>query len=304
MTKKQAYILLGILVLIYGYLTFGLPPDPRTLAIYKISEAKSRLVSLSVAAPLIAIWSLAFYGFSTFKEYARSIHKSPDGVALSKISNGLMVLAVSLPVSSILSSSMNLYSRTHPDFRQTALVVSGYFTIFVYLAAFIIMANGSRRLLKITKRNFDFADQLLAIFGFFVISGLYIYMTLRNTWSAPATAVNLVHVVPTQLVVATIILPYIFIWFSGFLAAARVSLFRLLVQGVIYRQSLRNLSLGIGLVVIGSIASQFFGSIGTTILKLSLSKILLIVYLLLAIIAAGYTMIAFGARKLKKFEEV
>jgi hypothetical protein len=62
-------------------------------------------------------------------------------------------------------------------------------------------------------------------------------------------------------------------------------------------------ALGIAVVVLGSVLTRVFISISTTITNLKLTPILIIIYGLLSVIAAGYILIAIGAKKLRKIEE-
>jgi len=61
--------------------------------------------------------------------------------------------------------------------------------------------------------------------------------------------------------------------------------------------------MGIAIVVLGSVITRIIYSISPAITNLRITPILVIIYALLVVIAAGYTLIAIGAKKLRKIEE-
>jgi len=64
------------------------------------------------------------------------------------------------------------------------------------------------------------------------------------------------------------------------------------------------LALGITIVIISSIIIQYVTTLMNNGNDLSFGSLLLLVYGLLIVEAAGYALIAYGARRLKRIEEV
>jgi hypothetical protein len=93
-------------------------------------------------------------------------------------------------------------------------------------------------------------------------------------------------------------------WFIGLFAAYEIHLFRKTVRGILYKKGLELLSIGIGMAVLSSISIQYLTSLLGRLNRLSLSTTLLIIYSLLVWLAAAYILIALGAKKLRKIEEV
>jgi heme/copper-type cytochrome/quinol oxidase subunit 2 len=101
-TKRTAWIVYTVFTIIYLALNFVIPSDAKTRTKYQINAHSVQLLSLTFAIPLVFIWALAFYDFVQYKTYALSIKKSKEGIAHLQIANGLAVLAISLPISSII----------------------------------------------------------------------------------------------------------------------------------------------------------------------------------------------------------
>jgi hypothetical protein len=304
MKKKTAYGLLAFLVIVYLLVTFAIPPDPKALATYHISVAQVRLISLSFTVPIILIWTAGFYGFVQFKQYALKIKKSPDGKALNSIANGLTIFAISSPISSLISSASQYYVRSHPDFKSVSTLITSYFSLAIYLLTFWFIAKGAKKLIEIVKQEVEIGDQILALFGFVVAGGIYLYTALRAVSADHAVKVTLFDFLSKPAALITVIIPYMVIWLIALWAVARISLYRVLIEGSIYKKALSNLSAGVALVVVTSILVQMLNTTGSSLLKLNLNQLLMLIYGLLAVIAAGFIMIALGAKKLRKIEEI
>lgn len=305
MTKKNIYLFLALSIALYLILTFAIPPDPRALALYKTTANALRLKSLPLTVSIIVIWSLAFYGFAQFKEYARKIRKSADGKALNDIANGLGVLALTMPITSMLSSLSSYYVRSHPEFLQTSILIRSYLSLVIYLVTFWLVAKGAKKLLKIVKHELEIGDQVISLFAFVLAGGLYAFLAVKSLQAPPSPRPSgLLDVLSTPVALLTVILPYLLIWLTGIWAVSKISLYHLLVQGTIYRKALSNLSAGLALIVVTSVLVQGLGTVSTTLLKLSLNQLFLLIYGLLAVIGAGFVIIALGAKKLSKLEEV
>src|SRR5204863_2480247 len=106
-----------------------LPPDKKALARYQISPSAIKILSIVIALPLVAIWGVGFYGFYRYDCYADTIRNTKDGVYHRSIANGLFVLALSLPISTILSNLLSYYGRGYPNFMPSSVIIGNYVTI-------------------------------------------------------------------------------------------------------------------------------------------------------------------------------
>jgi hypothetical protein len=109
---------------------------------------------------------------------------------------------------------------------------------------------------------------------------------------------------PYWIVMATLVVPYIYMWFLGLWAAYELYLYRLKVSGIIYRKSWSLLAVGIGAIIIMQIILQYIGTLASQFNKLSFDSLIIVVYAALILLAVGYVLVARGARRLQKIEEV
>jgi hypothetical protein len=90
----------------------------------------------------------------------------------------------------------------------------------------------------------------------------------------------------------------------GLLAAYEIYVFSKHTKGLLYKRALNSLAAGITIAIMTSIVLQYIASDTTHIRKITFNALLLGVYLLLTVYAAGFGLIALGAKRLKKIEEV
>jgi hypothetical protein len=93
-------------------------------------------------------------------------------------------------------------------------------------------------------------------------------------------------------------------WAVGIFAAYNINLYRQKVAGIIYRRSWGYLAMGLGWLIVTSIIFQYLTTLTARLTHLSIYWLLAIVYILLLVLSAGFVLVAIGARKLKKIEEV
>ena len=90
----------------------------------------------------------------------------------------------------------------------------------------------------------------------------------------------------------------------GAVAVRNLTKYQRDVKGVIYKQSLANLTRGIGLIVSLSIGIQLLTTLIEGVDSTDFRLIVLTIYILLAFYALSFGLVASGARRLKKLEEV
>jgi hypothetical protein len=64
------------------------------------------------------------------------------------------------------------------------------------------------------------------------------------------------------------------------------------------------LALGISAVVVSSVAVRFLATASTQVSRLSLTPVLFIIYGFLVLLGAGFALIAYGATRMRRIEEV
>lgn len=305
MPKKYAF-LLGVFIVAYMILTFGVPSDADWLERLGLSDLQFRLIRLTLALPLVMIWFLAFYGSATFKAYALKIIGSPDGRAFNVLANGLMVLALALPVSSITSATLRYLSRMHPEFTAAAVITNRYISLGLAIIAFVLIHRGAKSLVALTAKKSAGSTYVWSVIAALTIGGPYTYLIITNSAnSIPDPSIALaIYYLPAWLVVATIVTPYVWVWYLGIKSAVFILFYKKHIQGLVYRQALGRLAAGIGIVVGGSIVVQLLTPLSSQLVNWGLGSLLTLVYLLVVIVAIGYVLIALGAKRLKKIEDV
>jgi len=303
MSRKTVYIVLGIFALIYAGLSVGLPPDPATLARYHLSSTQDRLLVLTIVIPFVAIWWAAFYGYYGLKRYSGLVKKSADGKAYSVIADGLGILAISLPISQITSTLLTYQARVHPGFLTASKIINGYMALAFSLAAYLVISHGVNLLVGTiqgfgtigNRRNYDIFMLL-----FIVLTAIYSYLIFTNSSGHNATLYGM----PDWLILFTIVTPYLYTWYIGFVAILRLHLYQSKVRGIVYRRPLHFLTLGIFSVLATSILLQFLTAVSDALVNLKLAPLLALLYLIVIVFSFGYILIAYGAKQLTKIEEV
>lgn len=307
---KKYYGLLIVLILAYLSITFATDPDPARLTQYKLDSTQLRLILLTVAIPASAIWFAAFYGLVNVSKYAEKIKGTPDGKGFQQIARGLIVLGVGLPLTSVVNSLLNYGISKHEITQATATIITTHLTFIFPLIGFVFLFIGSHHLLTIlkkAKKAVMLPEHLMGL-GFVLafISVLYTLATFTNPLREVSTVhgVRATYAMPDWLILTTIVLPYIFIWGCGLYASLQLRAYQQSVGGKVYKRSLSKLNTGLVAVIVTSIMLQFLTAASSRFAGWGIESILGLVYVLLAIIAVGYVLIALGAKGLAKLEEV
>lgn len=299
---RNTYPLLFIILLLgYIIIAFTLPTDPQVLERYDITQKGARFLNLTIVLPLSAIYLVALYGFQRFNDYAISVRKTKEGPHLEKIANGLMVLAFSLPVLSIVGSLFNYLKYRNPEFLPMATILRNYLTLVFAFTAILLIAKGSQGLFDTLKSKKVIARSHYALAGIIALTSIYTWLI---TSQGPAAKTGQGYFLPDWLVIATLAIPYIFIWCEGVKASIHLSEYKGSVKGIIYKRAFDNLSKGIAAIIVVSVFIQFITTLSEKLSRLNLTPLLLVIYVLIVLYAIGYGLVARGAKRLKQIEEV
>jgi hypothetical protein len=282
----------------YSALVLIPKPSPAILKQYHITAGRLRILDITIIILLAAIWYAGFYGYAKFRNYADIIRNTKDGEHVDKLSKGLLLLVLWLPVSSIVSSALNYLGLRHPSSLHNVTIVNHYVGIVFPLAAYIFIALGARGLSQLARQRPSFLTTNILSLVLVYIYVIYIRLVASTQHR------GLVYQLPIWLILLTIVAPYIYMWSIGALAAYELFLYSRKSPGLVYRKSWRLLALGFGWLIVTSIAFQYLTTLTARMQHLSLYSLLGIVYALLAVLSAGFVLIALGTRKLQKIEEV
>ncbi len=290
-----------LLVVVYIVLTFALPADPQVLSKYGISSVQAKLLNLTIVGPLTLIYLVALKGFLRIHSYSRRIRETKEGIHFNNLSGGLMVLAFSLPINSIISAVASYMKYEHVNFYPVMNILRIYMTLIFAAVSIYFIAKGAEGLAANTTRRRLKISASYALAGPIILASVYTWLiTLPENSALDNPYQNL----PDWLLILTLAIPYTLVWSIGVRAASQLFLYQKSIKGVIYKQAFDNLSKGLGVLIATSIFIQLITTLSEQLNRLNLTPLLLIVYLLVMLYAVGYGLVASGAKKLKKIEEV
>lgn len=297
----QRYLVLAVL---YVALIFLLPANSHAMQTYHLSSFEYRVLYLAVAVPSLVVWFVAFYGYARLQEYARVIKRTDEASAFSQLARGYMWLAWSLPVSVITAFVLDAIADHWSGFHAAATILTNYTTLALPLIGFSIVGMASKELISRVNTRLS-PMNARGIMLFFVVGGvLYCYLTFRQLHPGSLGSAHNPYFLPIWLMLLTVIIPYLYAWFVGLLAAYEITTYSQQVRGVLYKQALHLLVGGLVVVIAGSILIQYVSSVDPSSGHLVLDYRLLLTVLFRVIIGIGFVLIAVGANRLKKIEEV
>ncbi len=300
---KRVYVgIFALLMLTYIVLNFTLPTDPQSLEKYQLTQTGARLLTFTFVAPLIIIYTAAFYGFIRFDDYADKVRKTKEGPHFQKLAVGLMILAFSLPIQSIIGSLFNYVKHGNEGLVPVVTVFREYTLLIFAFAAVFMIAKGAEGLFEtLRKSKKKTIPSNYALIGTIIIASVYTWLITAESSTAVAEPA---HYLPDWLIVLTLAIPYVFVWCIGIRAALQLHHYQNGIKGVIYKRAFDYLSRGVGVIIFISIFLQFITTLTEHLNRLSLAPLLLVFYFLVALYGVGYGFVARGAKKLKQIEEV
>lgn len=304
--SKKLVILFALLVTLYVLVTFATPTNPAVLERYRMDAFEYQVMRAAIAVPLMVVWFVALYGFSKLLTYARSIHKSSDGEGFMWVAAGLGVQALGLPINSVIGTLLSRSVGAGLLEQATQTIITTHLTVGYQLVAFMLLAYGSLKLLKVLRKP-KFPKKNI-ITGAVILAGISVAYTVsalnnpsREVAVPPATTAT--YYMNDFLIFTTIIVPYILTWAFGVFAFIAMRTYQQDVEGSLYRKALSKLNYGILLVIGSSILLQFLTAAVTTFFAWELGSLVVLVQLLVFSIGAGFVLVAIGAKGLTKLEE-
>jgi hypothetical protein len=294
-----------LLAVIYLVLVLTAPISKLILDYYHLRIVSLRFLELTYVLPQIAIWSAAYFGFYLISKYAATIARDKDGKAMNKIAIGIGIYAFASPLNNILSTLLSHVTLTHIHFQPTATIINNYDSVLISLIAFLFIGAGARGLADTVKSYLSYRTLQGLALVMTAIGSVFCYL-IFNPLPGPlrlGLADKPHYYLPSWLLIFTIVVPYIFIWVLGALAALDMRGYYLKVKGVIYKSSIKFLALGFAFIIFSLIVLQYFTTVSSKLASLRLLPLLLIIYPLIIIESIGYILVAIGAKKLKKIEE-
>jgi hypothetical protein len=294
-TPLTWFVILSLLTIA---LALGLPPDPHAVRELHTSAVAYRVAIAVLLIPYIVIWYTSFYTFSKLRDYTKPLKGTKDGDAFHKITLGMGLLSFSLVIPTTISLLLTSIAAHHESFKATSIIIDNYLGLYPGLIAFLVMFNGARQLLRTVKGGSEQIDLRWHAPWFLLLSVVFSHLAIENYYHSHPYHLNL------NILIVTIIVPYLYGWMVGLLCAYQLRLYARTVKGLMYRQAVRRFANGIAVAIAGSVAIQFVNITLAQRLSKSLGAVLLADYLLLIVVAVGLILMALGTKKLKQIEEL
>lgn len=279
--------------------------DKATLDKYDITAGQAKALALTITLPYIIIWFVALVGYLRLRAYTSSIKSGADGAAFTIISRGLLWLVLWLPLSAVIASWGSTYYHDNPASTANIVRLNNYFNLVILFAGFTYIYLGTKKLLPLIKKAYRPPTQIVTLI-YISFSALYVLLTLDDSARyAPTQSVDVAsYYQPDWIIVVTLLIPRLIMWFIGILAIQNLYLYSQKVKGSLYKAALDNLALGIGWVILTTIVFRCIQSLSSPIGQLSLGLLLVFIYGLLLLLSVGFVLIARGAKSLQKLEEL
>ena len=302
MNRKNIIWLFLIISGIYVWLAVTAPVDPAVAERYALTNVEITGLKLSVTLPVVFIWLLALYGFIKLFDYTSSIKKSPESLPLRQIGNGLMILAFGLPIASIASTIAVTQGAANSDLLPFTTIARNFFQLIFPLIAFCYIASGSQKLASTLSMKPNHTREKLFDLAFIAFASGYSAFIVDNPISD--TSIRDIYFMPTWLIILTIVIPYLFTWYNGLLAVYNILRYKNNVKGHVYRYAFSRLATGLLVITIVSISTRILTTLNEQITDLELSPLLVLIYIFVVIYGLGYLLVASGAKRLSRLEEV
>jgi hypothetical protein len=285
---------------VYALLTF-FAPDTASSAHFDMHGARRVIIDLTILIPVHLIWLLAAYGVTTFKSYAIMLKGTKEGTGINLIADGLLVTLTYFIVTSIYSSIMPYL--IHYQYYDSLAVIRDHLAPLFSLVAFFLLYRGSSLLRQVTPFSTWTTGTIWALVGYAVFVAAFVF-DFATTATGGGPTRSSVDILPHEILLVTLILPYVIAWFLGVLACINIVKYASHVKGKLYRKALRDLVLGISGIAIFVIVIQLIGFANRYFSNWSLGPILAILYALIILYGIGFVFVASGAKKLARIEAV
>lgn len=305
MKRKTIFIYL-LLTAFYLFMTYTFPVDQATIDRRHLSLTQARIISLSIALPMILVWFMALYCSLKLYTYSQNIKKSSDGAVLMQLALGVQIIAWYLPIRALVKIVLNYTASRHPGSLTAMNAIITYVNLIIPLVAFVIISRATYALGRLAKIK----NSLGIIYGLgltiILLAVAYCYASFRTEGTiAPSNwlvttqaAINL----PVRTL--TIVIPSLFMWFIGLVSVCQIHLYQKQIKGVVYRQAWRQLSIGLMAVILLSIVIQFLTATAASLQNLPFAAILVIAYCCILLLGLAFVVMARGVQQIKKLDDI
>lgn len=298
---KLTYYLVFFGWAFYAVLTFLTPSSGINGT--RIPTGDIDALRVTIIAIILAIMLLAARGATAFKSYATMITGSKEAQALDLIANGLLLTLSYFLISTTFSALLPFYTKS-PGF-DALIVIKDHIPAFISLGAFFLLYRGSDHLRRVANFETWTRGSAFIMIGFLVFA--FVFVLEFTKFQAPpagaSTSATAMTILSPNILLFTLILPFLVAWFLGILATINITKFANSVQGTLYKRALKDLIKGLWFVIVLSMLIQALSLSDKFILSLQLPSLVALIYLLLIFYGIGFMFVRAGAKRLASLEE-
>lgn len=285
-------------------LTFILPTNQKALATYHLTEVQYQYLLLIIKVPLIAAWSIAFYSYRRLREYASQIKDAPEGNDYAAIATGTGWLAWGFALPPVAGTFLSQIAQSHPSFTAVAVSFNSYMYLLVTVVALSFISTGIHKLARRSSVNFEMRQIRYIVAVLVALSVAFCSLIASRLHGTSLGDSFNAFYLPNIIVWTTIVIPYLYAWCLGIIGAFELIIFARQTTGIIYKQALRYLAIGLVIIIMSMISLQYFRAFIPRTGNLAINGALIMAYVIYASNAIGSVLLAIGVKRLKRIEDI
>ena len=308
--KNQLTILAVSAIGVYFIGTLFQPQDIEALAELGLTPTSARLISIfMIALPISLAWAILAKAAYNVQGYANFLQAGTESRAFTFIASGLMVL-LSTDIIGALLNQVSSYSPEQTELVNAILVANTMIDVVAALGLFILMFYGVSQLTHLIKveRKRLFRNHLIvaavAALGPVVFIGHSIFSNANRVLTAGSEGAPITNFFSDWQVIVFILIPYLVAWTAGNMAILSMLTYRSKVKGIIYKNAVKRFAQGLMMLVVLQIGLQILGQASDLFDDNTLALLLGVIAIIIIMIVVAYALIASGASKLRRLEEV
>lgn len=281
--------------LMYAYFTFTAPP---TEAGQKLGLVGTKLLLLQISfiVPFLAIWLIGSRAAQNLRRYARRVSDASVSNGYRHFAMGITLLVAGQVVAQMIGIPRIFYREDAAVMTALAIIIN-YVNVLFPLIGLIYFFLAAKQLSVSVEAKSDVGVTSSIIVA--LLGAMYAFLVFTNPTRQVSSIpdVTPTYYIPDILIVTSIMIPVLATWFFGFRAAFTMG--ELQHTDSAERKGFPRLLNGIWLILFSSIILQGIISLGgQRFMALGLEWTLVLVYVFLGIIGAGYWFTASGSKKL------
>lgn len=301
--SRSTKIFIALIALYIG-LTFILPANHVTKSMYAINDAQYHSLLFAVRLPILAVWCAAFYSYRRLINYAKQISDTKEGEHFMTLAKGMRWIAWGLIIPAVISTLLNTIANHNSDFLAPALVITNYLYVIVSLIAFTYIGKATHNLTQQSSVHLSVRSIRLLIGSLTALGVVFCVLTASKLNGTSLTDSYNAYYLPNWAIWTTVVVPYLYAWFIGLVAALELVVIARKTSGIIYKQALQLLAAGLVLIIVSMCSLQYFRSVVPRTGHLTIGASLITTYAIYGVNLAGSALLATGVKRLKRIEDI